>query len=214
MSDHPPRAQNPPPPTTKPPPTLTKKTHTPPPSLHPSNEPADNRVQPFYTKMIKQPGLGSDYVSDRHEGKIAAVRLSRFLRIRAGWPSRAVTRADNVHPNDTVVHRIKGLIRSDQQRPPVPNPRRTRERMTDQHRIVTRFVELAVDRIPQRDWLQAAAGNEAERFVICESEIRFECGLYSHAHVNAQPLTFYTVSGTQAVQSSSSFTLLRFQSAN
>jgi len=61
--------------------------------------------------------------------------------------------------------------------------------MTDQHRIVTRFVQFTVDGIAQCEWLQTAAGTKHKRLVICESEIRFECGLYGQAHLCTQILT-------------------------
>src|SRR5882672_5100575 len=87
--------------------------------LHPANGAADDSVQPFYTKMVKQPRLRSDDVSDRHEGKIAAVKLSRLLGLRAAWSRRPIARPDDIHANDTVLRGIKGLIRPNQLRPPV-----------------------------------------------------------------------------------------------
>ena len=57
--------------------------------------------------------------------------------------------------------------------------------MTDEQRIVTRFVKPAVKRIAQCDRLQAASGKQSEGLIVCEGEIPFECRLNSRVHLCA-----------------------------
>jgi hypothetical protein len=46
--------------------------------------------------------------------------------------------------------------------------------MTDEHRVVTRRIQLAVHRIAQLDRLQRAARREFERLVLREGETIFD----------------------------------------
>src|ERR1700704_3826469 len=75
--------------------------------LHPPDRAADDSVQSFYSKMVKQARLSSDHVSDRDDGKIAAVKFSRLLWMGAAWSRRSIARSDHVHADNTVVRRIK-----------------------------------------------------------------------------------------------------------
>src|SRR5438045_6202114 len=87
-----------------------RKIHGPTQGLHPANGAADDSMQSFNTKVIEQPRLCADHISNSHDGKVATVNLSCPLGMGTGWSRRAITRPDNVHAYDTVAPRIKWSI--------------------------------------------------------------------------------------------------------
>src|SRR4051812_23200534 len=122
-------------------------------------------------KVVEQQSLRTDNVTYGDEGKLWPIAPLR-CRVKRLGSRGAVAGAEDIYADNAVVLCVEWTVRTKEVWPPVRNAGRARQRMAHQDYPVAVSLNIAVNRVMERDWLQSNATLQREWFGGGECEIR------------------------------------------
>ena len=139
--------------------------------LHPAHRSAGDAEQPLDAEFVEQHGLRAHHVAHGDQRKRQAIRLPG-CGVDLGRPDRAHAAADDVGADDEEAVGVDGLARPHHGFPPAwlagdgmgaGDELVAGQRMTDQHGIGARFVQLAIGHIGDGPGRERAPAVQRER---------------------------------------------------
>ena len=146
--------------------------------LHSAEAAADDRSPANDAERVRQKGLRGDPVPHRHHREVRSVNSARF-RIDRTWSGAAVAATEVVEAHHVEVIRVDRLAGTDAVVPPAGplvfgaviagGMVMSRQRVTDEHRVRTRGIQLAVRFVDEIYARQDAPAQQRNRLV--ESQV-------------------------------------------